>query len=323
VAERALEVKRTQVAERERQLRAEVRMTAGELLAARRNVRFTEELLRVNHDALGLLQARVARGAVPALEENLLLVEVNRLDASRLLLQSRVEVLTLQVKMLAGLEPEALLLLRGDLSPAPLPLALQKGLIRALVARPDLLMARAEVTMAEAAILKERAEGRWDASVNVGYMRQNFGYDLLGLTERGETQPIQDIFHYVGGGVTIMLPLRNRNQGNVAVAMAETTAAERRLAFVTLRIRQEVTAAFTQYEAAQRALEIYTQGVRKVARQNLEVVRKAYELGRTSLLDLIAEQRRYIDVETGYTEALQQVYNAAVDIERAVGAMEH
>ena len=38
------------------------------------------------------------------------------------------------------------------------------------------------------------------------------------------------------------------------------------------------------------------------------------------LLDVIAEQRRYIEVEMGYTEALKQVYDAAVEIERAVGA---
>ena len=95
------------------------------------------------------------------------------------------------------------------------------------------------------------------------------------------------------------------------------------MAFVTLMIRQEVTAAFTQYEAAQRALDIYTQDVREVARQNLAVVRQTYELGRVSLLDLIAEQRRYIDIETGYTEALKQAYDTRVEIERAVGTMEY
>jgi cobalt-zinc-cadmium efflux system outer membrane protein len=294
-------------------------MQAGELLAARRNLRFTEELLRVNHEALRLLRARVARGAVPLLEENLLLVEVNRLDTSYRLLQSQVEVLSLQLKTLVGFGPEAPLVLQGELYPMPLRFDRQEGLTQALAARSDLMAAHAEVAMAEASILQERAEGRWDASVNVGYMRQDFGYHLQGLTERGETQPIQDIFHYVGGGITIMLPLRNRNQGNIAAAMAETTVAEHRLAFVMLTVRQEVTAAFVQYEATQRALEIYTQGVREVARQNLEVVRKAYELGRTSLLDLIAEQRRYIDIETGYTDALKQVYDAVIDIERAVG----
>ena len=59
-----------------------------------------------------------------------------------------------------------------------------------------------------------------------------------------------------------------------------------------------------------------------MARRNLDVVRQSYELGRGSLLDVIAKQRRLIDVETGYTDALKQVYDAAVDVERAVGTTE-
>jgi cobalt-zinc-cadmium efflux system outer membrane protein len=322
VATGELEMKRTQVADRARRLRADVRMKAGELLAAQRNLRFTEELLQVNRNALGLLQTRVRQGAAPPLDENLLRVEVNRLEASRRLLASQVEVRALEVKTLVGLGPEAPLSLRDDLRPAPVSVDLQTGLTRALAARADLLMARAEVAMAEAMIQKEKAEGRWDASVNVGYMRQDFGYDLRGLTASGSTQPITDVFHYVGAGVSITLPVRNQNQGNIAAALASTTAAQRRLAFVTLTIRQEVTAAFTRYDAVQRALDIYTQGVREVARQNLEVVRQTYTLGRATLLDVIAEQRRYIDVETGYTDALKQVYDAAVDIERAIGTLE-
>jgi cobalt-zinc-cadmium efflux system outer membrane protein len=104
--------------------------------------------------------------------------------------------------------------------------------------------------------------------------------------------------------------------------MATAKAAQRRLAAVMLTIRQEVTAAYTQYDAAQRALDIYTQGVREPARENLEVVRQTYTLGRAPLTDVIAEQRHYIDIETGYTEALKQEYDAAVDIERAVGTLE-
>jgi len=323
VAERTFEMKRAQVLDRARRLRAEVRMKAGEVLAAQRNLQFTEELLRVNRDALDLLRARVNRGAAPPLEESLLRVEVNRLEASRQLLASQVQVLTLQLKALVGLTPEAALALRGDLGTAPPPFDLQEGLTRALATRSDVMVAQAEVAMAGAMILKEQAEGRWDASVNVGYMRQRFGFMLNGLTERGEPRPIDDVFHYVGGGVTIMLPVRNRNQGNIAAALAEASATEHRTAAVRLAIRQEVTAAFTQYEATHRALEIYTRGVWEVARQNLAVVRQTYELGRATLLDVIAEQRRYIDIETGYTEALKQVYDVVVDIERAVGTLEH
>jgi cobalt-zinc-cadmium efflux system outer membrane protein len=322
VADRTLEIKRAQVLERTRELRAAVQRQAGALLAAQRQLQFTEDLLQVNRAALDLLHTRVERGAAPPLEEHLLRVEVNRLEVSRHLLASQVHVLLLHLKTLAGLAPEAPVSLQGDLHREPPWFALDAGVARALATRADVIVAQAGVAMGEAMIRKEQAEGRWDASVTVGYMRQRFGYGLNGLTERGEPRPIDDVFHYVGGAVTLMLPLRDRNQGNIAAALAEARAAEHRMEAVRLTIRQEVTAAFTQYEAAQRALTIYTRDVRDVARQNLEVVRKTYELGRISLLDLIAEQRRYIDIEIGYIAARKQVYDAVVDMERAVGIMD-
>ena len=72
---------------------------------------------------------------------------------------------------------------------------------------------------------------------------------------------------------------------------------------------------------AERALSTYTHGVWEVARQNLAVVRKAYELGRHPLLDVIAEQRRYIEVEMGYTDVLKRAYDVRVALERTLGVV--
>lgn len=322
VAEREVEMKQFQVTDRERRLRAEVRMKAADVLAARRDLEITDALLRTNREALNLVGERARRGAVPPLEENLLLVEVNRLDASRRMLESRVEVFTLQLKALTAWPAEAPLTLTGDLGgPPPPTIDRQAAVAQALAQRADLRAAQADAAMARAKIAKEQAEGRWDASFSVNYQRQDFGFaGLSGLTDRGGTRPIQDVFHYFGGALTITLPVRNQNQGNVAAARAEAAAAERRIELTVLTVRQEIQAAFTQYEATQRSLEIYARGVRDVARQNLDVVRQTYQLGRGTLLDVITEQRRYIDIEMGYTDALKQVYNAAVEIERAAGA---
>src|SRR5260370_227115 len=211
------------------------------------------------------------------------------------------------------------LALRGDLAASPQMPDRREGVAGAREEGGDLRGAQADAAMARAKVLKEEAEGRWDASISFNYQRQDFGFGLNGITDRGGTRPIQDVFHYFGGAVTFTLPVRNRNQGNVAAARAEAVGADRRVELAVLIIRQEVEAAFTQYEAAQRSLEIYARGVRDVARQNLSVVRQTYELGRGSLLDVVAEQRRYLDIEMGYTDTLKQVYGAAVDIERAVG----
>jgi outer membrane protein, heavy metal efflux system len=318
VAERELAMKRAGVADRERRLRAEIRMKAGEGFAARRNLVFTDDLLQANRAALSVVEARAREGAVPPLEASLLLVEVNRLEASRRLLESRAEILALQLRALVGLPPEAPLALRGDLASLPMVPDPGQAASRAVALRPDLEMTRLDIALAQARIEKETAEGRWDASVSLGYQRQDFGYPLNGLTGTGATRPIQDVFHFFGGGITVTLPVRNRNQGNVAAAHADLQAAERRLEFATLIVGQEVAAALTQYDAAQRALERYTRGVRAVAQQNLQTVRQAYQLGRIPLLEVIAEQRRLIDVETGYTESLKQVYDAVVEIERAI-----
>jgi cobalt-zinc-cadmium efflux system outer membrane protein len=319
VAEREVDLRRRQVADRERRLRADIRMKAGEVLAARRSLGVIEDLAGFNRDALSAISSRVREGAAPSLDANLQLVEVNRLDAGRQLAQSRVEIATLQLKALAGMPADAPLLVKGELAASPLRLEQAEAMQRSKVERPDVAAAQAEAAMASAMVKKEQADGRWDASVSVGYQRQDTGFNLNGLTSSGQIRPIQDVFHYFGGAISITLPVRNANEGSIAAARAAERAAERRVEFAVLTAQQEVAAAFTQYEAAQRALELYERGVRDVARRNLDVVRRSYELGRGSLLDVVAEQRRYIEIESGYTDALKQVYDASVEIERAVG----
>jgi cobalt-zinc-cadmium efflux system outer membrane protein len=318
VAERELDLRRAVLADRERRLRADVRMKAGEVLVARRSLAVTTELLDTNREALRLVRDRVREGAASQLDENLQLLEVSRLETTEAAQQSRLEVVSLQLKSVAGIPVDAPLTITGDLT-APIDVPDRERALAQVGDRPDLFAARAEVGMADARVRKEQAEGRWDASINVGYQRQDFGYDLRGLTASGATRPIQDVFHYFGGGVTVMLPVRNRNEGNIAAAAAETRAAERRQQLAELIARQEVIAAFAQAEGARRAEQLYARGVRDVARRNLDVVRRAYGLGRGSLLDVIAEQRRYIEIENGYTEALKQVYDAMAELERAVG----
>lgn len=70
------------------------------------------------------------------------------------------------------------------------------------------------------------------------------------------------------------------------------------------------------------AREIYRVGVRDQAAANLNVVRQTYELGSRTLLDHIAEQRRFIDIENGYIDALLEVYLARTEILRAANAAE-
>jgi len=304
--------------ERERQVRTEVEAKFGDVLAALRNLEFIENLLKLNQDALGLTQARADQGAAPPLDANLLRVEVNRIDSRRADLEATLGVTVLELKSSVGMRAEEDLQLQGTLDhPQPVELAREEAVQRALTMRPDLLAARAAEEVAGAKLKQAQTEGKADASVSANYQRMDSSFDLNGLNSAGLVRPIQGVFHYLGGGVSITLPARNRNEGAIQTAVAQMEEARRRREYVELTVTREVMAAFLVQAKAQESLEIYSRGVRDQARQNLDVIRQTYELGRTQLLDVIAEQRRFIDVETGYTELLNRSYQASVRVKTA------
>ena len=305
--------------DRERRSRGEVEAKFGEALADLRNLQFSEELLELNRKALELLQKRVEQGSSAPLDANMLRVEVNRIDALRSDFESRLAVTILELKNLAGLRPDDDLRLKGTLEPAPLAVSKDEAIAYALKNRPDLLSARAAEEAADARLKQAHTEARPDASISANYQRMDSSFDLNGLTDSGQVRPIQGIFHYLSVGVSISLPVRNRNEGAIQTAVAQIEEARRRREYLELTVSREVSAAFLAQEKAKESLDIYSRGVRDQARENLDVIRKVYELGRSQLLDVIAEQRRFIDVETGYTEALNRYYQASVRVRTAAG----
>jgi cobalt-zinc-cadmium efflux system outer membrane protein len=192
----------------------------------------------------------------------------------------------------------------------------------ALARRPDLQGARAVEQLAQARIEQARSEGRLDAEVMAGYQRMQTGFPLSGIDEMGNLQPIENRMNFFTFGVRLNLPVRNRNQGMIAAAVAEEEAARRRREFGELTIRREVVAAYVRYNSAARAMQIYRVGVREQAAENLVVIRQTYELGAKPLFDYIAEQRRFIETESGFIDAQLEAYLARIEILRAANAPE-
>jgi cobalt-zinc-cadmium efflux system outer membrane protein len=323
VARRELEMKERILADKERLLAAEVRAKFGEALGELLKLGFTEDLLSTTDQGYRLVAARVTEGRTAPLEQNMVLVEVNRIRSMRESGEGKVEVAMLELRNLIGMNPEEPLRLRGDFDHLiePLPSVAVSTEV-ALRERPDIQAARALETLAEARIAQARSEGRIDASLTGKYELMNFGFPQRGFNSTGQLVPIQGTFHSVAVGITLDLPVRNRNQGAIEAAVAERAAATRRREFAELTVRREVASAFVRYQSAARAAEIYRVGVQGQANANLEVVRQTYELGSKTLLDFIAEQRRFIEVQIGFIEALVATYQARVEIARTSASPE-
>jgi cobalt-zinc-cadmium efflux system outer membrane protein len=320
-AERGLEATQLAVADRERVLSADVRLQYGAAAAAVREVVVADEITNTARRQFDVVRARVEAGGTPPLERDLLDVELRRFEAARLLAAGRADAALVQLKRLLGMSPDEPFLLRdtleslvGGSTGQPTP-----GSPASVAARSDVREAAVRVTVADARIAQAVREGRADVSLYGTYMRMDAGFPQQAFGPTGSLERVRGQFNYVTGGAMVTLPLFNRNQGQVAAAEGERSGAEERREAVELAARAEVAAAQARDTQAQRAVGLYTSGVRDLARHNLDVVRQTFDLGRATVFDVLNEQRRYLDVEQAYTIALREAWEARVALKRALG----
>jgi cobalt-zinc-cadmium efflux system outer membrane protein len=308
------------VREQERRLAAAVREQAGRLLAARRTIDVTTEALNAARRLRELLDRRVTEGGSPKIDANLAAVEALRLEADLALATADMQAAVIQLRALVGLPADAPMVLRESLETlVAAPVLPRLTMTAALEARPDVRAAIAQIGLADARIDAARREGRSDLTVTAGYTRARFGFDLYGFTHHGERVLIDDVFHSVMVGGRLSLPFLDRNAGNVAAAQAERAGAEAAVTARQRAARAEIDAALARERETRRAADLYAGEVRRLARENVDVMLEGYDLGRFPLSDVLAEQRRYLDVEAGYTEVLARAYEAQAGVVSAFG----
>jgi len=319
VAEKRLTETRATTADKERLLTGEVRLRFAETLAAVRNAEFVEQLLEANRQFLKLMEDRVREGAIPSLDAEEVRVETSRIESLRIDYQAKAEIAMLALKEAVGMQPEESLHLKGNLEQPVL--SFDKGQLLQLATdhRPDLAAQRANEAMAAASVRQQQAEAKTDATFSASYERPNSGFSFSAFDPAGNLQPIRQTFNYAVFGMRWTLPLFNRNQGAIAAAKADVAAAHNQVSAADLTLRHDVTQNLVRCQAAQERVAVYRKGVRDQAARNLDVVRQTYGYGRIPLLEVIAEQRRFIDIETGYTDVLLDSYVSRIALERAVG----
>jgi cobalt-zinc-cadmium efflux system outer membrane protein len=316
VADAELRVAEFEEGDVRRQLAVAVSAAYGDAIAAVRQLAVLDEVLAAATNQLELLRARAAQGAVPALERDMVDVEVRRIQAERLVHAGRADRALVRLKRLLGMTPAATLRTTQSLEELVAPPSAGGP---PAAARPDILAAEARVRVDEQRVEAARSEGRSDVSLFASYMRMDAGFPQQGFGSGGALERVRGRFNYFTAGAMVTLPLWNRQQGTVAAAAAARQGAEARLEAARLTVAAEVAEAQAWYERARRAVSLYADGIRPLARRNLDIVRETYQLGRATIGEVLAEQRRYLEVERAYTDALADAYAARVSLNSATG----
>lgn len=317
VARLELQQIRSEVLLIERQIAVDIRTSYANVLAAARQLDLLERLIGASEEMTRAAQDRLREGDVAPIDLNLIKVETGALRAQAVQLQSEIETGLMRLKTATGTElSEILRLIPQPDRPPRLDLGLSELTAMALNERPDLQAARIGEELAAARIALARAAAVPNVAGSVKYSRNK---QVIDLPPALRLQPYPQSDAELTFGVSVDLPVFNRNQGEIAAALAERSQAERQRAFVEETIRRDVAVAYRKYRAAAEAVVLYSTQILPLAETNLSTVRSAYGIGEFSIFDVVNEQRRLTENVTAYNNALRAYYVALTELESAIG----
>ncbi|HXG84263.1 MAG TPA: TolC family protein [Pyrinomonadaceae bacterium] len=316
VAELDLQQARAEVLALERQFAVGIRTAYTRAVSAARQLDVIEKLLAADAELVRVTDARLKEGDVAPLDANLVRVESDRLRVQQIEARNELETALLEIRALAGLDvAEPLRLAPQSERPPRLELGLSELTETALRERADL----------QAAIIGERL-----GSARINLAKSKATPNIAAAVRYSRSKEIIDLPETVGGrltdksneltfGVSIDIPIFNRNQGEIASATGERLQATRNREFLEATIKRDVAVAYRQYRAAAEKLVLYATQILPRAEANLQTVRAAYGLGEFSVFEVVNEQRRLNENVTGYNQTLRDYYTALAQLEMALG----
>lgn len=125
----------------------------------------------------------------------------------------------------------------------------------------------------------------------------------------------------VGGGVNFALPVFNRNQGEIAEANAAHQRASAERALLNLQVQREVAAAYARYQAASRSVSRLQETVLGTLEENFQLLRRAYEAGKTSSTEVVVIRRSFIEAQRELVDAALMARRDRIILDLAAGTL--
>ncbi|WGT29667.1 TolC family protein [Pseudomonas marginalis] len=185
-------------------------------------------------------------------------------------------------------------------STPPLPSATH--LLARLEQTAELRLAELQIVQNEASVGLEKAQRIPDLDVSIGSQ-----YDAS----------VRERVNLVG--VSMPIPLFNRNQGNVLAATRRADQARDQRNAAELRLRTETRQALDLWQTANSEVRAFNQQILPAAQSAVDSATRGFEMGKFSFLDVLDAQRTLIAARTQYLAATAQATDAWLRIERIYG----
>ncbi|KXG83509.1 TolC family protein [Pseudomonas mosselii] len=190
----------------------------------------------------------------------------------------------------------------SNLSPGPAPQA--EPLLAKVEQTAEWRLAAAQIERGDASLGSEKAQRIPNLTVSLGSQYSREDRERVNVV-----------------GLSMPLPLFDRNQGNVLAAARRADQARDLRNAVELRLRSETRSALEQWGTAMGEVQAYDRTILPAAQQAVDTATRGFEMGKFAFLDVLDAQRTLIDARGLYLEALAQATDARAQVERIYGEL--
>lgn len=300
-AERAAGVAAAELSHVRADVRSRVIQAFFGVLVAQERAQLAESSADIAGRAADAVAKRVAAGKVSPVEETRARVDLAQTQLECVEARSELQSARFALATQLGDEKPAFDVVRGDVNRLPVRPALA-DLVSQLDNSPALAMGRLEVERRRAMAEVERSKGAPDLTLTLGGKRD---------ASIGRNQAVI--------GLSIPLPLFDRNQGAILEASRRAEKADDDWRAARLRLLAELQDASNRLTVASTSLQTLHSTVLPSAQQAYEAASKGFDAGKFGFLEVIDAQRALLQVRSRYLNTLAAAYQAAAAIDRITG----
>lgn len=282
---------------------ARVRAIGGYVAAQIAELRIIEAdaALVVARRVLDATERRVNVGAGSELDSASAQLQVAELEAARMAFERARATGQMDLRDALDLESDTALTLTSSVVDLPAVGEVNTLLQRALTTHPELKSIQARVALWSA------TEERLKAEI----------FPRLGVFAGVDSAPLSPTYGVLG--LSVELPIAQRNQGLRAQSARARESAEADLDLEARLLTRAVIAALNSYDSSRRELERLSSQAIPAAERTLSFAEAGFQAGRFDVFRLLAAARDSLRVRASRIDAIEAAWIARIELERAVG----
>jgi cobalt-zinc-cadmium efflux system outer membrane protein len=303
-AQRGRDVAVSDLSGRQLKVRAAVMAAFFDVLAAQELLALAQDSAALARRATDIAAKRVAAGKVSPVEETKARVAEAGVRVSLTQAQSELRNARRRLASWWGNPSPRFSEALGDVDRMP-SLPDPDAIEQRLSTSPLLERARLELERRKSLVNVEQSKTVQDFTVSVGVQR------------REESQREQMMV-----GISVPIPLYNRNQGNLLEALRREDKARDELVATRITLASEAYQVVERLSARRQEAELLRDEVLPGAKSAYEAATIGFENGKFSFLEVLDAQRTFFSAKSQYLNALAALHRAVTDLESILGQSE-